>query len=71
MVKLKQRVAELEESQQQIHEAGVQTDTEKELEKIVGNLSNELETVKKERDNYLTELKVSCITSEVICCMSL
>ena len=66
MAKLKQRVAELEESQQQMQEASVQTDTEKELERIIGTLSSELEAVKKERDDYLTQLKVSCITSKVI-----
>lgn len=58
MAKLKQRVAELEESQQQMQEAGVQTDTEKELEKKVCDISCELETIMKERDAYLTELKV-------------
>lgn len=58
MAKLKQRVAELEESQQQMQEAGIQTDTEKELEKKVSNLSSELETVMKERDVYLAQLEV-------------
>ena len=51
-------MAELEESQQQMQEAGVQTDTEKELEKKVSDLCGELETVKKERVVYLTQLKV-------------
>ena len=58
MAKLKQRVAELEQSQQQMQEASVQTDIEKELEKKVSDLSGELETVKKERNVYLTQLKV-------------
>lgn len=58
VAKLKQRVAELEESQQQMQEAGVQTDTEKELEKIVSKLSSDLETVMKERDAYLAQLEV-------------
>ena len=58
MAKLKQRVAELEESQQQMQEAGVQTDTEKELEKKVCGLSCELEAIMKERDAYLAQLKV-------------
>jgi len=58
VAKLKQRVAELEESQQQIQEAGVQTDTEKELEKKVSNLSTELQSIIKERDNYSAQLKV-------------
>ena len=60
MTKLKQRVAELEESQQQIQEAGVQTDTEKELEIKVSSLSCELEVIMKERDAYLAQLKVRC-----------
>ena len=59
MAKLKQRVAELEESQQQMQEAGVQTDTEKELEKKVCSISCELETIMKERDAYLAQLKAS------------
>ena len=59
MAKLKQRVVELEESQQQMQEAGVQTDTEKELEKKVSDLSGELETAKKERNIYLIQLEVT------------
>ena len=42
-----------------MQEAGVQTDTEKELEKKVSDLSGELEIVKKERNVYLTQLKVT------------
>lgn len=58
VAKLKQRVAELEELQQQRQEAGVQTDTEKELEKKVSNLSSELVTITKDRDVYLAQVEV-------------
>lgn len=63
MAKLKRRVAELEESEQQRQEASVQTDTEKELEKQVSNLTSELQTVMKDRDVYLIQLQVRhCVT---------
>ena len=57
VTKLKRRVAELEQLQQQMQETSVQTDMEKELEKKVSNLSNELTTVKRERDVISTKLE--------------
>jgi len=58
VTKLKRRVAELEQLQQQMQETSVQTDMEKELEKKVSALSSELTTVKKERVTMSTKLEV-------------
>jgi len=58
VTKLKRRVAELEQLQQQMQEASVQTDMEKELEKKVSAISCELTRVKREKDTISTHLEV-------------
>jgi len=58
VTKLKRRVAELEQLQQQMQETSVQTDMEKELEKKVSTISCELTTLKRENNTLLTQLEV-------------
>ena len=58
VTKLKRRVAELEQLQQQMQETSVQTDMEKELEKKVSAISCELTRVKREKDTISTQLEV-------------